>query len=331
MNDECHGLDAGDGADRSRVRAASRVVDYLQLVRLPNLFTAVADVAMGFFVAQPRLAERGLGPWDWATLGILASASVSLYAAGVVLNDVFDLEIDRRERPERPLCAGRISSAAARRLGWTLLWLGVGIATGAVFVVGDFRPGAVAAMLATAIIVYDAWLRRTPLGPPAMGGCRVLNVLLGMSAANVPLRAGLWLVAGGIGVYVAGVTWFARQESRRSSGGHLAMATVVMALGIAMIAWFPRWPGPISPVVSRQPGMWYVLVAMLGLWILRRCFGALLDPGPRKVQQAVALAVFYIVTLDALACYAAAGFFWATLILLLLVPAMMLGRWIRAT
>jgi 4-hydroxybenzoate polyprenyltransferase len=331
MNDESQGARAGDDAGRLRFRSSSPVGDYLQLMRLPNLFTAVADVTMGFVVAQPLSAQAGLGPWQWASLGTLAAASVLLYAGGVVLNDWFDLEIDRRERPERPLPSGRIAASTARRLGWTLLWLGVGVASGAVCLVGHFRPGAAAAMLAAAVVVYDAWLKRTPLGPLAMGTCRMLNVMLGMSAADAPLRAGEWLVAGGIGVYVAGITWFARNESRRSARGRLAAATAVMVLGIAMIAWFPRWPGHVLPVVRRQPALWYSLAAVLGLWILRRCLGALLDPSPKSVQRAVSFGVLYIVTLDSLACYAVGGPYWAILVLLLLAPAMVLGRRIRAT
>ena len=98
-----------------------------------------------------------------------------------------------------------------------------------------------------------------------------------------------------------------------------------MALGIAMIAWFPHWPGRIFPAVHQQPAVWYSLVAVLGLWMLRRCLGALLDPRPKSVQRAVSFGVLYIVTLDSLACYAAAGPYWAILILLLLAPAMVLA------
>ena len=75
-----------------------------------------------------------------------------------------------------------------------------------------------------------------------MGACRMLNVLLGMSAVDVPLHAEHWLVAGGIGVYVAGVTWFARREvGRKQPRSNWRSATLVMILGIAMLAWFPSW------------------------------------------------------------------------------------------
>ena len=69
----------------------------------------------------------------------------------MVLNDVFDLEIDRRERPERPLPSGRVSLRAARLLGWTLLVLGmllgiagVSVGTGGGFFAGHFGSAAVA-------------------------------------------------------------------------------------------------------------------------------------------------------------------------------------------
>ena len=104
-----------------------------------------------------------------------------------------------------------------------------------------------------------------------------------------------------------------------------------MALGVAMIAWLPHLADHVSDIVRRQPVAWYVLVGMLGLWVLRRCLTAMFDPEPGNVRRAVALGVLYIVTLDALACYAVAGYFWATMILLLLVPAMLLGRWINPT
>ena len=40
-----------------------------------------------------------------------------LYASGTALNDVFDFEVDRAERPGRPLPSGRVSSRSAAWLG----------------------------------------------------------------------------------------------------------------------------------------------------------------------------------------------------------------------
>ena len=53
---------------------------------------------------------------------------MALYAAGVVLNDYFDLDIDRVERPERPIPSGRIHAGRAATLGFGLLVVGFALA-----------------------------------------------------------------------------------------------------------------------------------------------------------------------------------------------------------
>ncbi len=79
-------------APPSRVSGGS-LRDYLQLVRLPNVFTAMADVLMGYlFTHDPAPLPTLKLPADfWALL----LASSSLYCAGMVLNDVNDIEADR--------------------------------------------------------------------------------------------------------------------------------------------------------------------------------------------------------------------------------------------
>jgi 4-hydroxybenzoate polyprenyltransferase len=140
-----------------------------------------------------------------------------------------------------------------------------------------------------------------------------------------------WLVAGGIGVYVAGITWFARREADESSRLQLTLATVVMVLGVALLAWFPSWSDRVLPLIKFDPQRWYLLTGALGLLIVWRCVWAVIEPTPVRVRIAVAQAVLSIIMLDAVACYAVRGMPWAMLILLLLAPAMFLGRWIKTT
>lgn len=82
----------------------------LQLVRYPNLFTAAADIFAGYFMVH---GARVVGS-DRFLLGL---SSMCLYAAGCVLNDLADQEVDAVERPFRPIPSGRVSIRAA----WTLL------------------------------------------------------------------------------------------------------------------------------------------------------------------------------------------------------------------
>ena len=89
---------------------------YLELLRPANVVTAVADVLAGYAVAG-RANSRAL-PW-------LLTATVCLYAGGVVLNDFFDRELDAVERPERPIPSGRVPARHAAALGTALLAGGV--------------------------------------------------------------------------------------------------------------------------------------------------------------------------------------------------------------
>ncbi len=95
---------------------------------------------MGFL-----FTHEAFGPRDGWVLGLLLAASGMLYAAGVTLNDWFDRELDARERPGRPIPSGRVSAAAAGRLGWGLLGVGAAMACAAGAVAGQWRPAAVGA------------------------------------------------------------------------------------------------------------------------------------------------------------------------------------------
>ncbi len=324
----------------------STLQSYLELLRLPNVFTAVADVAMGFFFVHATWAFDGqtqppsllpVGAW---TLGLLIASSASLYLAGMVLNDLFDVELDREEQPYRPLPSGRVSLAAAGLLGWNLLSAGVMLAAAAAVLVQRFPPAhvdgfvivwrsaLVAAALAVLVVLYNAWLKRTPLGPVAMGGCRALNVLLGMSVLRENWRVEHWTVATAIGVYIAGVTWFARDDARRSDRRQLAAAVLVMLAGVGLVGAVP-WSSDrmmATLLLHTQTWQWEVLIAMLAGFVLARTVPGIIQPSPGPVRAAVGRSIMALVFLDAAACFAAAGPTYAIWIAALVLPTVFVTR-----
>jgi 4-hydroxybenzoate polyprenyltransferase len=323
-------MNSSSGSRSSRVRA------YLELLRVPNLFTAAADVMMGFLFVQVSTGkpeEWELRGTDAYLLGVLVVSSVLLYAAGVVLNDVYDVEADRRTRSRRPIPSGRVSLRAARWLGWELLFFGAALPWIIALPLGQYRAALVSSALAACIVFYDTILKRTPLGPAAMGACRMLNVLLGMSVLAGPFRPEHWLVAGGIGVYVAGLTWLARHEDETSPRWSLAAATGVMLSGVAMLGLLPEvvTDTPLITQLADSSRQWHLGMAMIGAIIGWRCVWAVIEPVPYRVQVVVTHGIMSLVILDAFVCYAARGVTWAVVILVLLIPALTLGRWIRAT
>ena len=303
----------------------TRLRDYAELVRLPNLFTAMADVLMGFLVThRPFESQDGLA------LGLLLAASACLYAAGVVLNDVFDVDLDVQERPERPLPSGRIGLTTARRLGGLLLALGFALAVAVGLLANDSRPGVVGGLLAACILLYDGYLKRIPAGPVGMGACRMLNVLLGMSVMAGPWQQPHWLAAAGLGTFIVGVTWFARGEAHRSHRLHLTGATVVILAGIGVLgSMLPTVPDPYLSFLL-EPSRWYLLIGLLGMLTGWRCVQAIVVPTPPYVQGAVVHCLQSIIFLDAAVCSLFCGL-QGVIILALLIPAAILGRWVHST
>ena len=310
-----------------------QILGWLRLVRVPNLATAVADVLAGFLVAS------GLREVDWLppAAGWAIAASICLYAAGMVLNDVFDLEVDRRERPERPLPSGQVALASAAFGGHVLLVVGAVAAAVVGVMASSSRPAVVGLALAAAVWAYDRGLKRSPfLGPAAMGLCRGLNWLLGMTAAGMA-GGRLWLVPLGMGLYVAGVTLFARYEADDQSTatdgtaaaggraadrlGSLGVGAAVMVAGLATAAG-PVWRRAGAGLPLRgtplPPETWLILWSIIAASVLVRAVPALVAPSPARIQAAVGNAIMSIITLDAVLVLAFCGEQWALVVLMLL-------------
>jgi 4-hydroxybenzoate polyprenyltransferase len=295
---------------------------YAQLVRLPNLPTALADICLA------ALATGAL-PGRWLGFVLLLLASACLYSAGMVFNDFFDIEQDKRERPFRPIPSGRISRAAAGRLGKALLGGGVLLA----LLAGWTQPGhaalppLLAVCLVAAILAYDGGLKRTASGPVAMGLCRFLNVLLGVSLSGGlawPLGTHLAAV---VGLYIVGLTWFARTEARTSNQAELAGAAAVMLAALLLALPLPyNKPAGTSSVLFP-----YLLVA-LGFAVGLPAWQAIATPTPPRVQATVKRALSALIVLDAILATAVAGTV-GLVILVLLAPSVYLNRkrWLYAT
>jgi 4-hydroxybenzoate polyprenyltransferase len=306
------------------LRKHSSLVAWLQLLRLPNVFTAVADVVMGYLVAN-RGELQSIG-----FLAGLAVVSILLYLSGMVLNDVFDAEVDARDRPNRPIPSARISLKAATAVGWGMLWAGLVLAWILSYTANYWPPGVVATLLAACILLYDGALKRTRLAPLIMGECRMLNVLLGMSVMIVPWGKAEILIAIGIGVYIMGVTIFARTDARISTRTRLTSGLIVLLSGIALLAAVPCLTVERPPLAVIVPG-WYLLWAALALIIGRRCMMAVFEPSPKRVQTAVRNCVHSIIVLDAAVCVGYASPYWGFAVLSLLIPTMLLTLWLNAT
>jgi 4-hydroxybenzoate polyprenyltransferase len=301
-----------------------RFLDFARLVRLPNTFTAMADICLGALVTR-ALPER-LVPFFFLLL-----ASTVLYASGVVWNDYFDIEQDRRERPARPLASGVIALATARRLGIALMISGLVCAALADWANGEMYRQALplAIALVMAIMLYDGWLKATWAGPVVMGGCRFLNVLLGLSVAGQATSDWGIALALVVGIYIVGVTWFARTEARVSNQHMLIFGAALMLTGLLGALALP----PLARAAGLAPNTAFLfpyLLAGFGCFVGSALVRAIRKPVPARVQAAVTRAILGLVMLDAILATALAGLE-GLVLLFLMVPAFVLGRWVYST
>jgi 4-hydroxybenzoate polyprenyltransferase len=296
---------------------------YLQLVRIPNVFTAAADSLAGWLLVFGTFAE----PERWVPLVL---ASMAIYAAGIALNDSFDLETDRAERPGRPLPSGQVSRGFALGLAVVLFLLGLGMAAAS----GSALSVGIATLLVICVVAYDAGLRKSVLGPQVMGACRGLNVLLGMSQAENLGGPLAWLVAGSIAVFIVGVTWISRSEA---TGGRRVLPAAGMALQNAsifglLVAALRHRAFPATGIDREIVPVDGLLILVLVALVVNLATGkAVRDPTPSSLQKAVKTGVLSLVWLHVGVVAAVRGPVSALAIASIWIPAYLLGRWIYST
>ncbi|MCK4272766.1 geranylgeranylglycerol-phosphate geranylgeranyltransferase [bacterium] len=127
-----------------------RVIAYLQLSRPLNVVIAAGSVLVG------ALASGLLRP-DLPVL--LACLVAGLITGGAnAINDVFDVQIDRVNKPGRPLPSGRLTRSQATAFSVMLMVLGVAISP-ALGLWGLL----IAILVVLLLVAYSAWLKRMPL------------------------------------------------------------------------------------------------------------------------------------------------------------------------
>lgn len=207
---------------------------WLQLIRLPNLFTVPGDPLAGFLLASGAL-HAGLAELDHRA-ALAALASFCIYAGGLIHNDLVDFAEDLRDRPKRPLPSGAVPKLAAQIVCLVLLAAGIFIMR---FVAGQ-NGSTAASLLVFAVALYNYWAKRIPvLGALVMGSCRGLSLFLGAVACTGSLlpQSPLVLAAAiGTTLYIAAVTNLARHETEPTVPATARWLPAVPVLGLLILS-----------------------------------------------------------------------------------------------
>jgi 4-hydroxybenzoate polyprenyltransferase len=291
-----------------------RINDYLLLIRLPNVFTTPSNILAGYFAAV-TVAQA-----DSVHLIALMVSSGLLYVAGIVLNDYFDIEIDKRERPSRPLPSGNISKRHALHIAAVALLIANSIS----FVLGPVSL-AVSLALTLTIIAYDYRLKHGLSGPFAMGGTRFLNVIFGASPVLLYINNHSYAIVGAaaasIFLYIVAITILSKKEA-----GNQRPNSIVVFLTVF---------GVISAVAAMGLLLQLQLVFLLNLSIFAAVmivtFKQHLAKELPSVQKAVRNMVISIIILDSVFVTGTAGLPYGLATLLLIAPAVVLAKKLYVT
>jgi 4-hydroxybenzoate polyprenyltransferase len=136
-----------------------------RLIRWPNLLIIIlTQVLARYCVVKPFLEQSDI-PLHFSFLNfvLLVLTTVLLAAAGYIINDYFDVNIDRINKPSRMILGRQLEA----RQGILLHWIFNGIATilgfYLAFRVGSLRLGFIFPLIAGMLWMYSARYKRTLL------------------------------------------------------------------------------------------------------------------------------------------------------------------------
>lgn len=270
--------------------------NYAELSRLSNIPTVLSNVLVGCAIGASGQTIPG------ATIAALSAAMMLMYIAGMGLNDYFDTEIDRVERPGRPIPSGRISRQGA--LIFTIICFGLSIALMSVQTV----PSLILTIaLMACIVLYDLIHKKFASSVVLMGLCRGLVYLAAAAAIVWPVSGKIALtLAFVMTVYIVLLTVIARGETRYD---FTALRWLFFLLPVIMIApAFIFHPADIT---------WPVLFGSIATTQILFALRHVLSPKPRIQKTVMGLLAaiclmdgFFLTLLDqhglaliALACF----------------------------
>ncbi|HTN06795.1 UbiA-like protein EboC [Agriterribacter sp.] len=298
-----------------------KLIGFLRLMRPANIVTAVSDILAGIAIAV--YAGNNVISYQWQPVVLLIISTAGLYGGGVVLNDVFDAELDKVERPERAIPSGLISRNTAALLGVVLLLAGVAAAA-AVHTSGWFSSSAlIAIIIAVCAVIYDKWMKHNRfLGPLNMGICRGLNLLLGMSMLPAVLPQYGYLAIVPV-IYIAAITMISRGEVHGGKKNTLYGAVLLYCIVIASILTI----GFVNNY------MWYALafVVLFSAMIFPPLQKAVRNPAGPLIGKAVKAGVIALIVMNAAWAAAFGMIYFALLIVLLLPVSLLLGKLFAVT
>ena len=271
--------------------------EYLQLVRFPGIFTAFSNVLIGYFFSLSFNSEVIFLPYLLATSGLL-------FCSGMILNDYFDYDLDKKERSFRPLPSGKISKQNALLLG-SIFIISANIFA---FLVG-FDTLIVSLILSFSILFYNLKLKSISFfGIFNLSIIRMLNVLLGFSIIGISFEFFQYLLP--IGIFVFGISILAKYEIKSNLIIYRKLNKITIAITIAYVS--------ILVINNFQ----FESLLLLGLFSFLSVYSLFF----KKIQHQITFQLLLIILLDSILISFFISAYFSFFVSLLIIPAYIISK-----
>ncbi|NHM02023.1 geranylgeranylglycerol-phosphate geranylgeranyltransferase [Flavobacterium difficile] len=154
---------------------------YLKLIRIENLLMiALSQIVIKYTFLNQAEILQALNNWKYFLLII---ATLSIAAAGYIINDIYDVDVDAINKPNKVYVGSHISEKNAYNLYFALNVIGVGLGFYLSRTVGKPAIAAVFVICSALLYVYSNGLKQLPI---------VGNVVIAFLAASSILVVGLF-------------------------------------------------------------------------------------------------------------------------------------------
>lgn len=226
---------------------------YIDLIRLPNLVIGLLSAGTGLWVARPITHME-------TALGLVCSVLLVMAGANA-LNDYYDIDIDRVNKPDRPLAQGILAEQ-------TGVWIWLTTVLAAV-IINLFLPRQALGIAGSIILlmwIYNKWGKRMPV----LG-----NLMISVATASVfyyAALAGTHPFEAIIPAVFAFLFHFGREvlkDIEDMEGDRIRHAvTVPLRLGIPAALWMIRAAFLCVIVFSIYPYVWHTYGLLYFLLVL---------------------------------------------------------------
>lgn len=299
----------------------------LQLVRWSNLFFLGALIyVMEKWVVVPILDDMAFGEQlPWYILLLIAAATILIAAGGYVINDYFDIKIDRINRPDQLIVTQYISKENAMRLSIGLSGVGMVCGLAAAWLLRSSTIAILFAIIPGLLWFYSSSYKRllivgnvtiallSALSPMMIAIANVAQLQLKYSTIlpYTTLEHDIYAWVGGFSLFAFLLTWIREivKDLQDQMGdrelechsmpivwGNIVTKTVVTALIVlttVLIGWFWYSILPFDHSWQSFSTRYIVLAIIIPLWgALWLLWAAKIPSDYRTCQQVLKLTMF---------------------------------------